>query len=329
MTEKDFKSKIGALIHETRVSRGMTQAELAKSLNTSQSAINRIEKGGQNISLEMLAKLSDVLSSQLLSINPTRTINFRIEGGHSLSGSIDVNTSKNAAVALLCASLLNRGKTTLRHVAKIEEVHRIIEVLQSIGVKTRWFNDNDLEIITPAKLSLENINTNSAKLTRSIIMFLGPLLHLKKEFRLPYAGGCNIGERTVEPHLKALSHFGLAITTTSGHYNAASKCLKPEQPIILAERGDTVTENILMAAALNDGVTIVRNASPNYMVQDLCFFLQKLGVKIDGIGTTTLTIQGVKEINKNVEYYPSEDPIEAMSFIAAAIVTKLPFGVLQ
>jgi UDP-N-acetylglucosamine 1-carboxyvinyltransferase len=77
-----------------------------------------------------------------------------------------------------------------------------------------------------------------------------------------------------------------------------------------------------MAAALNDGVTIVRNASPNYMVQDLCFFLQKLGVKIDGIGTTTLTIQGVKEINKNVEYYPSEDPIEAMSFIAAAIVTK-------
>lgn len=322
MTEKDLKSKIGALIHETRVSRGMTQAELAKSLNTSQSAINRIEKGGQNISLEMLAKLSDVLSSQLLSINPTRTINFRIEGGHSLSGSIDVNTSKNAAVALLCASLLNRGKTTLRHVAKIEEVHRIIEVLQSIGVKTRWFNDNDLEIITPAKLSLENINTNSAKLTRSIIMFLGPLLHLKKEFRLPYAGGCNIGERTVEPHLKALSHFGLAITTTSGHYNATSKRLKPEQPIILAERGDTVTENILMAAALNDGVTIVRNASPNYMVQDLCFFLQKLGVKIDGIGTTTLTIQGVKEINKNVEYYPSEDPIEAMSFIAAAIVTK-------
>jgi UDP-N-acetylglucosamine 1-carboxyvinyltransferase len=77
-----------------------------------------------------------------------------------------------------------------------------------------------------------------------------------------------------------------------------------------------------MAAALNDGVTIVRNASPNYMVQDLCFYLEKLGVKIEGIGTTTLTIQGLSDINKNVEYAPAEDPIEAMSFIAAAIVTK-------
>jgi UDP-N-acetylglucosamine 1-carboxyvinyltransferase len=77
-----------------------------------------------------------------------------------------------------------------------------------------------------------------------------------------------------------------------------------------------------MAAALNDGVTVIRNASPNYMVQDLCFYLEKLGVKIEGIGTTTLTVHGLRDINKNVEYAPAEDPIEAMSFIAAAIVTK-------
>jgi UDP-N-acetylglucosamine 1-carboxyvinyltransferase len=91
---------------------------------------------------------------------------------------------------------------------------------------------------------------------------------------------------------------------------------------VLTERGDTVTENALMAAARNDGVTVIRNASPNYMVQDLCFFLTKLGVQIDGIGTTTLAVRGVQQIDVDVDYSPSEDPIEAMSLLAAAIVTS-------
>jgi UDP-N-acetylglucosamine 1-carboxyvinyltransferase len=322
MPPKSYTSKIGTLIHETRQARGMTQSQLAKALNTSQSAINRIEKGGQNISLDMLARISEVLSSQIVSLNQPGSINFRIEGGHKLSGHIVTNTSKNAAVALLCASLLNRGTTTLRRVARIEEVNRIIEVLNSIGVKTRWFGDNDLEIIPPARLKLEKMDVEAARKTRSIIMFLGPLLHRYKNFELPYAGGCTLGERTVEPHLSGLEHFGLSVDTVTGHYTATAKPIKPEKAIVLSERGDTVTENLLMAAALNDGVTIIRNASPNYMVQDLCFYLEKLGVKIEGIGTTTLRVHGLRDINKNVEYAPSEDPIEVMSFIAAAIVTK-------
>ncbi len=322
MNTDSYKEKIGLLIQENRQSRGMTQAQLAEALGTSQSAINRIEKGGQNISLEMLARISDVLSSQIVAINKSGNLNFQIEGGHKLSGSIEVNTSKNAAVALLCASLLNRGTTTLRHVARIEEVNRIIEVLNSIGVKTRWFGNNDLEITPPPKLKFENMDLEAARRTRSIIMFLGPLLHRYDSFKLPYAGGCNLGERTVEPHLSGLKSFGLEVDTTDGFYKSSVKTQKPEKAIILSERGDTVTENILMAAALNEGTTILRNASPNYMVQDLCFFLQKLGVKIDGIGSTTLIVTGLRDINKNVEYYPSEDPIEAMSFIAAAIVTN-------
>lgn len=322
MESKSYAEKIGTLIQENRQSRGMTQLELAKALGTSQSAINRIEKGGQNISLDMLARISEVLSSQLVTLNQTGSINLRIEGGHELSGRITAKTSKNAAVALLCASLLNRGTTTLRHVARIEEVNRIIEVLNSIGVKTRWFNENDLEIIPPAKLKLEDMDVEAAKKTRSIIMFLGPLLHRYHNFALPYAGGCSLGERTVEPHLSGLVPFGLTVDTVTGHYQATSKPIKPERAIVLSERGDTVTENILMAAALNDGVTVIRNASPNYMIQDLCFYLEKLGVKIEGIGTTTLTVHGLRDINKNVEYAPAEDPIEVMSFIAAAIVTK-------
>ncbi len=300
----------------------MTQLELAKALGTSQSAVNRIEKGGQNISLDMLGRISDVLSSPIISLNQPGSVNFRVEGGTPLSGRITTKTSKNAAVALLCASLLNRGTTTLRSVARIEEVNRIIEVLNSIGVKTRWFNDNDLEIIPPAKLKLDEMDVDAAKRTRSIIMFLGPLLHRYKQFELPFAGGCSLGERTVEPHLDGLSPFGLSVETTTDEYKVSATPVKPERTIVLSERGDTVTENILMAAALNDGVTVIRNASPNYMVQDLCFYLEKLGVKIEGIGSTTLTIQGLSDINKNVEYAPAEDPIEVMSFIAAAIVTK-------
>lgn len=318
----DYKVKIGKLIQEARIHRGITQSELAKELNTSQSAVNRIEKGGQNISLEMIARISDVLSSNIVTLNQSGKMNFRIQGGKKLSGEIEVKTSKNAAVGLLCAALLNKGKTTLRRVARIEEVNRIIEVLQSIGVKTRWIgNSNDLEIIPPKRLELEKMDIAAAKRTRTVIMFLGPLLHQYDEFKLPFAGGCTLGTRTVEPHMSGLSAFGLSVTATNDYYHASVQETEVERAIVLTERGDTVTENVVMAAALYPGTTTIRMASANYMVQDVCFFLEKLGVKIEGIGTTTLKITGVKSINKDVEYFPSEDPIEAMSFIAAAVVT--------
>lgn len=320
---QNYKRRIGTLVQETRVNRGMTQSQLAEALGTSQSAVNRIEKGGQNVSLEMLARIGEVLSSEIVSLN-TPGANLRVNGGKKLSGSIEVKTSKNAAVGLLCAALLNRGTTTLRRVARIEEVNRIIEVLNSIGVKTKWIDGtNDLVITPPAKLKLSSMNIEAAKKTRTVLMFLGPLLYQYDSFRLPYAGGCSLGTRTVEPHLAGLRAFGLDVETkpSTDYYQAKVKARSPEKAIVLTERGDTVTENVIMAAALNPGTTIIRNASPNYMVQDVCFFLQKLGVKIEGIGTTTLHITGLKSIKKNVEYYPSEDPIEAMSFVAAAIVT--------
>lgn len=323
MTNDAYKIKIGKLIQETRQSRGLTQAQLSEALGTSQSAINRIEKGGQNISLEMLSRISDVLSSGLVSFNTPGKIDFRINGGNRLSGEIEIKSSKNAAVGLLCASLLNHGITTLRRVPRIEEVYRIIEVLQSIGVKIRWLNDkNDLEIVPPARLKLSDMNNESAKRTRSVIMLLGPLLHQYNDFMIPFAGGCDLGSRTIEPHLNALTPFGLSINTSNDHYHATTTKKEVTNNILLTERGDTTTENVLMAAALYDGTVTIRNASPNYMVQDLCFYLQKLGVKIDGIGTTTLKVRGMRSINQNVEYFVSEDPIEAMSFIAAALVTE-------
>ena len=319
----DYKGRIGNLIRDARKHRGLTQQQLAERLATSQSAVNRIEKGHQNLSLEMLARIGAALDSEIVALG-AGPVHLRVTGPTQLSGSIDVKTSKNAGVALLCASLLNRGKTTLRSVARIEEVNRLLEVLSSLGVQTRWMNaDNDLEIVPPKELDLSRIDEDAARRTRSIIMFLGPLLHRSESFDLPYAGGCNLGTRTVEPHMSALRPFGLEVKASDGMYHAhVNPVIEPTRPIVLTERGDTVTENALMAAALHPGTTIIRNASSNYMVQDLCFFLQKLGVDVEGVGTTTLKVTGRSEIDVDVDYAPSEDPIEAMSLLAAAIVTE-------
>lgn len=310
---------IGELIHDLRNERGITQKDLAKKIGTTQSAIARIENGGQNISTEMLAKISKALKRDIIEISDG-SLNIQVEGGHKLSGSITTKTSKNASMGLLCASLLNRGTTTLKNVPKIEEVARIVEVLESIGVKVKR-DGADIEITPPKKFDLSKIDHTAATKTRSVIMLIGPLVHYLDKFSIPQTGGCNLGSRTVKPHFFALENFGVDIKTTDNSYDVSSKKLSPAE-IVLYESGDTVTENTLMAAALTPGTTVIKFASANYMVQDLCFFLESLGVEIEGIGTTTLTVTGLSEIKKDIEYYLSEDPIESMFFLASAIVTN-------
>lgn len=325
--ELNYAEKVGTFIQQTRTQKGMTQAELAKRIGTSQSAINRIENGGQNLSMEMLARISDALHSQIVSLQQPGTLNFRVEGGHKLKGDITVRTSKNAAVGLLAASLLNKGTTTLRRMPRIEEVNRLVEVMVSIGVKVRWLNEEgDMEIKPPSKLNMANMDVAAGRKTRSIIMFMGPLMHMMPSFKIPYAGGCKLGERTVLPHLYALEEFGLNVETTEGFYHSTSKPKKPGS-VVLYESGNTPTENAIMAAARTPGVTVIRRAASNYMVVDVCHYLERLGVKIEGIGTHTLTIHGLKTINTDVEYWPSEDPIEAMTFLSIAATTNSPITI--
>lgn len=320
---------VGVLLREVRSHRGWTQGQLASELGTSQSAVARMEQGKQNLSLKMIQRIEDILGQRIVNIGAPKMTHLRVEGGHRLSGAVDVNTSKNAGVALLCASLINRGTTTLRNLARIEEVNRIVEVLTSIGVECAWLPSEDGEqardllIRRPATLNLDGMDVEAARRTRSVIMLLGPLLDERSEYRLPYAGGCDLGTRTVEPHMQALREFGLAVEATAGFYTVrAPEADRADRTFVLTERGDTVTENAIMAAAHREGVTVIRNASPNYMVQDLCFYLQALGVTIDGVGTTTLRIRGKARIDADIDYWPSEDPIEAMSLITAAIVTN-------
>ncbi len=312
------QQKIGYFIKELREHRGMTQEAFARALNTSQSSIPRMEKGEQNFTTELLLKISNVLNHQIISINDS--IDFEVRGGKKLNGTIKTNFSKNGSVGLLCASLLNSGVTTLHGIARIEEVYRVIEILESIGVVVKWVNQNTLTITPPKKFNLENMNIESAIKTRSVVMLMGPLIHKLSSFSIPHPHGCNLGKRTIAAHIFALEKLGVKIKTTTKNYEISARKLKTAD-IVMYESGDTACENVLTASALIEGKTSIKFASANYMVQEVCFFLEALGVKIEGIGTSSLTVYGVKEINKDIEYWNSEDPIESMTFISAGIIT--------
>ncbi len=251
---------------------------------------------------------------------PKEEISFSIQGGTPLRGEVVTNRSKNGAVALLAASLLNKGTTILLNVPKIEEVNRLIEVLESLGVSVSW-DDHTLTITPPETIDLNAIDREAATRTRSILMFIGPLLHHFKSFELPQSGGCTLGLRSIRSHLWALERFGVAIEAKTDHYRIEHTKLTPET-IVFYESSDTATINALLAAACIPGTSVLKYVSANYQVQEVCGFLQKLGVEIKGIGSTTLTVTGISNINTDVTYSVAEDPTDAMFFIAAAAVTK-------
>ena len=247
-------------------------------------------------------------------------LNFVIDGGKQLSGTVETSRSKNGAVALLAASLLNRGTTTLERVPKIEEVNRLIEVLRSIGVTIEWQGAN-VVITPPEKLDLAAIDVAAATKTRSILMFIGPLLHRFRSFDIPQSGGCTLGLRSVRQHLWALEPFGVSIEAQHDRFHVTHDALHAAT-VVLYEASDTATINALFAAAKIPGTTTIKYASANYQVQEVCGFLAKLGVAIEGVGTPTLTVTGVADIDQDVSYAVAEDPTDAMFFIAAAIVTQ-------
>lgn len=245
---------------------------------------------------------------------------LEIKGGKKLHGEIVNQSSKNSAVAILCASLMVRGKTVLSDVPQIEEVNRILELLASVGVKIEKLGPGKLSLDTSAGLKFNAIDRHASEVTRSSLLLLGALSSRSISYRLYKSGGCRLGERTVRPHLYALEKFGVSVVSKDEFYQVKNSSLRAAE-IVMYESGDTPTENAIMAAVLAPGKTIIRMASANYMVQDLCYFLCQAGASIEGIGTTTLTIQGVKQLKSEVNFSIMPDPIAAMTFLAAAITT--------
>lgn len=256
---------------------------------------------------------------------PSMTTTFTIQGGKKLSGSIPVRSSKNATMSILCAAVLVQNSVRLEDVPDIQEVKRMLELLQSIGVSCVWKGPGILEIDSRQPLKLSEMNQEACTKTRSSLLLLGALAARATSYKLYKTGGCKLGQRTVRPHLYALEKFGVSVVSKDLYYEVKNKPLKA-QDIVMYESGDTPTENAIMAAILAPGTTTIDFASSNYMVQDLCYFLVAAGAKIEGIGTTTLTITGVKKLH-GVTYAIMPDPIIAMTWIALGITTKSPITI--
>lgn len=246
---------------------------------------------------------------------------YRIVGGKKLQGEISVNTAKNAAVAILCAALAVRGKVKLYDMPRMQDVEGILDILGSMGVPYEWENKTTLALDTSVDLKLKDIDKETCARLRSSLMLVGALASRVKKYKLFQAGGCKLGTRTLHPHILALQKLGIEMVPKKDAYEVTNKKIKGTK-VVMYETGDTPTENVIMAAVLAEGVTEITFASANYMVQDLCYFLKAAGAKIEGIGTSTLRITGVKKLKPVARYHIMPDPLEAMAFISLAITTK-------
>ncbi|MFB6226110.1 MAG: UDP-N-acetylglucosamine 1-carboxyvinyltransferase [Candidatus Paceibacteria bacterium] len=245
---------------------------------------------------------------------------YRVEGPNKVDGEIDVSAGKNSTIALMCASVLVKGEVVLNNMSHVEDVDRIIEILESIGAEVEWLKEDVLRIDTSKELDVEAIDKEACMQTRVSLLLIGALAKRKDNFKIYRSGGCKLGERTTRPHRLAMEKLGLKIDNRMDCYAVESKGLTGDN-IVMYESSDTATENTIMASILAEGETEIKMASANYMVQDLCYFLKQAGAQIDGIGTTNLKITGVDSLSDRVEYTIMPDPIEAMTWISLAVTT--------
>lgn len=250
---------------------------------------------------------------------------YLINGGRKLHGTANVLTAKNSAVAAMCASLLTSEPLTIKRAPKIAEVDSMATVLSSIGVSVSW-HGNDLRLHAPRRLKLGRIDAATAVRTRSVLLLLGALVSRAPRFSIPRSGGCKLGRRTVLPHLYALEQFGVKINTTHFAYRVRRGAAIRAADVTMYESGDTPTENAILAAVLAHGTSTITLASANYQVQDLCHLLAAMGAKISGIGTTTLTITGVRKLH-GASYSLIPDPTEAMFWLSLSATTKSPITI--
>ena len=244
---------------------------------------------------------------------------FIIQGGHSLHGNIKVSGFKNAVTPILAASLLTKEEVILHNVPLIEDVKKMIQIIVSMGVKVVWTDKNSLKI-DPSQLDPAKMDMKLVSAMRSSILLIGALLGRFGKVQLKEPGGCQIGSRSLEVHFKALAKLGVNINTDNGCYNL-EKNKAAEEEIVMSEISVTATENIILASVLNQGNIDLRVAAAESSVQDLCWFLAKMGASIEGIGTHNLTIKGVNTL-KGCEYYIMPDPIETGTFICLAGATR-------
>lgn len=244
---------------------------------------------------------------------------FIIRGGKKLSGEIEVKGYKNAATPIIAACLLTDEECIIKNVPRIGDVLSMIEILESMGVKISWIKKNTLKI-KAGTVNPEKTDFTPVKRMRSSVLLLGPLLVRCKKFKMPQPGGCVIGARPIGSHFVALEKLGASITKENGFYKFEAKNLEGKE-IILPEFSVTATENLMMAAALTPGTTAIKIAAVEPQIQDLAKFLKKMGAQIKFGSFNTIVIEGVKKLH-GASHTIIPDPIEAGTFVIAAVATK-------
>ena len=243
---------------------------------------------------------------------------FTIEGGKPLQGTVVPSGSKNSTLPLLAACLLTDQPIILHNVPRIEDVMSMRSLLESLGASFEDLDDHSWKIqakdIKPA-----NLDPNLCKNIRASILLAGPMCARSGKVTLSPPGGDVIGHRRLDTHFLALKKLGVKATFDTMFSFTVDKLVGAD--ILLDEASVTATENAIMAAALAEGITILRNAASEPHVQELCQFLNLLGGKITGIGSNQLIIEGVTSLTGG-EFTISADYLEVVSFVSAAVVTK-------
>ncbi len=247
--------------------------------------------------------------------NPER---FFITGGKPLQGTVTIDGAKNSALSIMAACLLTREICVLENVPQLKDVYSMIEVIKTLGVDVEW-KDNNTLYINPDDFNNYEAPYELVKTMRASFLVMGPLLARLKKAKISLPGGCAIGARPVDFHLKGFRALGANIVTEKGYIKAEVKNLRGSD-IYFDFPSLGATENIMMAATLAEGVTIIENAAKDPEVIELGAFLNAMGAKIDGLGTDIITIQGVKEL-KGVNYRIIPDRIEAGTYMVAAAIT--------
>jgi UDP-N-acetylglucosamine 1-carboxyvinyltransferase len=240
-----------------------------------------------------------------------------IQGGNRLNGDITISGAKNAALPILCAGLLTSGDVELSNVPHLHDVATILKLLGQTGLKVT--QDGDRVTLNGGAIDKLEAPYELVKTMRASILVLGPLLARFGEAKVSLPGGCAIGSRPVDQHIKGLQALGAEITVEAGYIYAKCKKLKGAR-IVTDMITVTGTENLLMAATLAEGETVLENAALEPEVVDLACFLTAMGARIQGAGTNRIVIQGVKRLH-GAEYEVQPDRIETGTFLVAAAIT--------
>lgn len=236
-----------------------------------------------------------------------------------MQGSIRAAGFKNAATPILAACILIKDTVTLHNVPLIEDVKKMIQILVSMGAKVNWIDKNSLKVDC-SDLNQSKLNMDLVSAMRSSVLLIGALVGRFGKVRMKEPGGCQIGSRPIDSHLKALAQLGIK-STIDDQYYYFEKVSPASEEIIMSEFSVTGTENVILAAALNHGSVDVRLAACEPSIQDLCWFLESAGVKFLGIGTHNLKINGSQTLH-GTEYHIMPDPIETGTFICLAGATR-------